>query len=851
MKTRNLFSLLSKVLSAGLFVLAGVILGTGTALGQMQDPCPLPPGTTPAPDPSVTAQQVEDGSASLQDFALGARDQFKRVTGASVQQAYHFGCLIRQDGGPWRSGSTYLVQLTLDGRVFVHSEDMTLSGNLINRGILATILVSLGVSPADLANPAAIVNTLRQEPHAPFDATTPIPGQRPGIAGAKGYVSAYNRARQQTPILLLAGFDLDASHLAQEPIDYGDPTITARDVVDRRTLKAFVTAAGNYFLELQKTGGREAISTAKVAMRDPNGPWRHGSVYLYVLDRNSNIILFHGAFPNRFELRPLIPTQRDAVTGELILPQVLTAAASSPEGGFVEYFFDDPNDDTDDADIPKVGYAREFRVLRADGSVSPNPVVIGSGFYPASHAAASAQPTQVVETLLPQVMRAMTANTVDAISGRIQAANSGAPPAAGFSLAGASSLSDLLLANARGLGSGTLDPGRLLADSSFTLSLDGTGAGGGYGSMSFWGSGDYRGFSGDSAQTLDYDGSVLSAHLGVDTRMGRDLLAGVSLGLARGEVDYTDLGVLTGELSTSLTSVHPYLGWQSPGGIGLWAALGHGRGDVEVNEPSLTMQRSDLTQQMAAVGVSGPLVEGGGMIAGGTTSLRLKGEAAFTRTEVEGSATLSKLELDVSRVRLVMEGSHVRKLESGGTLTPSVELGTRYDGGDGETGSGIEAGGGVRYHDPASGWTVEGRARVLLHHNGDYKEWGVGGLVKLDPGTAGRGLSLSVRPVWGQAVSGVERLWESGVALGAAADPDAARMHARIAYGIGTATWAGHGVLTPYTDVSLSGDGANRLGIGSRLDIGSSVRMSLEGVHSRPAGGEADHSIMLRGALYW
>ena len=851
MNTRNFFSSLSKMLSAGLFVLAGAVLGTGTALGQTQDACPLPPGATPSPEPRVTAQQVEDGSASLQDFALGARDQFKRVSTESIQQAFHFGCHIRQDGGPWRSGSTYLVQLTLDGRVFVHSRDMTLSGRPINRGILAEILLSLGVSPADLANPAAILNTLRQEPHAPFDATTPRPGQRPGIPGAKGYVSAYNRARQDTPILLLAGFDLNASHVTQESIDYGSPSITARDVVDRRTLKAFVTAAGNYFLELQKTGGREALSTAKIAMRDPNGPWRHGSVYLYVLDRNTNIILFHGAFPDRYELRPLIPTQRDAITGELILPQVLAAAASSPEGGFVDYYFDDPTDDTDDADIPKVGYAREFRVLRADGSLSPNPVVIGSGFYPTSHAAVTAQPTRVVETLLPQVMRAMTANTVDAISGRIQAANSGAPPAAGFSLAGASSLSDLLLANARGLEHGTLEPDRLLADSSFTLSLDGTGAGGGFGSASFWGSGDYRGFSGGSPQTLDYDGSVLSAHLGVDTRMGRDLLAGVSLGLARGEVDYTDLGVLTGEMSTSLTSVHPYLGWQSPGGIGLWAALGHGSGDVEVNEPSLAVQRSDLTQQMAAVGVSGPLVEGGGMIAGGTTSLRLKGEAAFTRTEVEGSATLSKLELDVSRVRLVMEGSHVRKLASGGTLTPSVELGTRHDGGDGETGSGIEAGGGVRYHDPASGWTVEGRARVLLHHNGDYKEWGVGGLVKLDPGTAGRGLSLSVRPVWGQASSGVERLWESGVALGAAADPDAARVHARIAYGIGTATWAGHGVLTPYTDVSLSGDGANRLGIGSRLDIGSSVRMSLEGVHSRPASGEADHSVMLRGALYW
>ena len=58
--------------------------------------------------------------------------------------------------------------------------------------------------------------------------------------------------------LMLAGFDLDASHLAPEVIDYGDPAVTARDVVDRETLKAFVTQAGNYFLEIIGTGDAAA-----------------------------------------------------------------------------------------------------------------------------------------------------------------------------------------------------------------------------------------------------------------------------------------------------------------------------------------------------------------------------------------------------------------------------------------------------------------------------------------------------------------------------------------------------------------------------------------------------------------
>ncbi len=69
-----------------------------------------------------------------------------------------------------------------------------------------------------------------------------------------------------------------------------------------------------------------------------------------------------------------------------------------------------------------------------------------------------------------------------------------------------------------------------------------------------------------------------------------------------------------------------------------------------------------MTQQMAAVGVGGPPAGGGRMFADGTASLRLRGEAALTWTEVEGSATLAKLELDVCRVRLVMAESRVRDL---------------------------------------------------------------------------------------------------------------------------------------------------------------------------------------------
>ncbi len=151
-----------------------------------------------------------------------------------------------------------------------------------------------------------------------------------------------------------------------------------------------------------------------------NGPWRQGSVYLYVLDLTSNIILFHGANPDRFELRPLVATVRDAVTGELILPQVIEAAKSSPEGGFVEYFFDDPTDDNDSADIPKVGYAREFtgefdtgqRVITLD-------FIVGSGFYGrAPEDVSGDNRTEVAVTVLGEAVEGLAVEFSRAVSGR-------------------------------------------------------------------------------------------------------------------------------------------------------------------------------------------------------------------------------------------------------------------------------------------------------------------------------------------------------------------------------------------------------------------------------------------------
>lgn len=236
---------------------------------------------------------------------------------------------------------------------------------------------------------------------------------------------------------------------------------------------------------------------------------------------------------------------------------------------------------------------------------------------------------------------------------------------------------------------------RLLAGSSFTLPLNAAGEEGSR-PLTVWGSGDYRNFSGGGAQTLTYDGKMASASLGMDSSLRPELLAGMSVTRAQATVDYASSVGPTGELTAAFTSFNPYIGWQAPASINLWATAGHGWGEIEVDDQAGAAQSGDLTQQMVAAGVNGPLISGGRETGGGTAGLRFKAGTAFTWADVEGSETLEGATLSAGRLRLMFEGTLDQKLGSGAMLTNSLEAGLRRDDGDGETGSGFEAGGGMR-----------------------------------------------------------------------------------------------------------------------------------------------------------
>ena len=260
---------------------------------------------------------------------------------------------------------------------------------------------------------------------------------------------------------------------------------------------------------------------------------------------------------------------------------------------------------------------------------------------------------------------------------------------------------------------------------------------------------------------------------------------------------------------------------------------------------------------MAAAGARGVLVaakDTGGFELAARTDAQFMRMSSASATEAAESGRLAAARAETSRLRLAMEGSYRFAFEGGQTLVPSLEVGLRHDGGDAETGAGIEVGGSVRYADPKLGFTVEAKMRGLIaHEDADYAEWGASGSLRFDPGAGGRGLSLTLSPAWGAATGRAGRLRALHDVRGLAAnDPlrPAARLEAEAAYGL--AAFGGRGAMTPFVGMALAEAGDRTWRTGIRWTLGAELAFGVEGTRREAANENApDHGIAFRAAMRW
>ena len=354
-----------------------------------------------------------------------------------------------------------------------------------------------------------------------------------------------------------------------------------------------------------------------------------------------------------------------------------------------------------------------------------------------------------------------------------------------------------------------------------------------------WGGAARTSFSGRDSD-LSIDGDVTTATLGVDRAWDRVLL-GLALGRSTGDGSY-DSGDIRGDLKSSITSAHPYLRFSLNDRLSAWTLLGYGKGELTLTHEG-GGEKTDIEMKMAALGARGAMVAAGGF------DISARTDALLVRTSSEGTSRMTETEADVSRLRLVLEGSRSLTFASGTSLTPSVEVGVRRDGGDAERGVGFEMGGAMRYVNPSIGLTVEITARRLMaHEQSGYSEWGAGGSLQFAPGGAERGFSAKLGSSVGTAASGVEGLWAMGDARGLTGGAQVpGRVDAEAGYAMGA--FGGSGVITPYGGFSMSGD--RRYRAGWRLRLGDSFNLSFEGDRTGNPDLPSSHGVALRGDLRW
>ena len=412
----------------------------------------------------------------------------------------------------------------------------------------------------------------------------------------------------------------------------------------------------------------------------------------------------------------------------------------------------------------------------------------------------------------------------------------------------------------------------LLANSSFTFGSQASGGG----LFSFWGRGAVSNFEGREGD-LTLDGEVTTWLLGTDWSWGQQPDSGdarrstaglmVSRSSNDGSYDSTDPGRGSGDLAATLTGVFPWGRHRFTERLEDWGAAGYGQGELKVTSKLPTGQdgatlTTDLNLWLAAAGLRGTLLDGGnhGITLTGKTDVMAVGTSSAQVTGTNGN--LAAAEATVTRLRLGLEAE--RPFSFGepdaaarATLTPSLEIGLRHDGGDAETGFGLDLGGGITLSHPARGLQAEVRGRGLLTHaaEGFWDQGFSGSLCWQQRPDSDLGAMLSLTQTMGGSSSGGADALLSRVNLeGLAANDDEGnglthqRLDLQLSYGV--LALGDRFTLTPELGLGLYNSGRDyRVGWSlTRLAETGSLELSFDVTRreSSKDGDAPEHGVELR-----
>ena len=393
----------------------------------------------------------------------------------------------------------------------------------------------------------------------------------------------------------------------------------------------------------------------------------------------------------------------------------------------------------------------------------------------------------------------------------------------------------------------------LLRQSAFHLTGGGAGERPAY---TLWGRMAFGAFEARVDETT-LKSDVTTGFIGVDGQWGR-VLAGVAVALSDSEGSYRPVasrsgGFDRGRIQADLTGVYPYARFALAEDLSVWGLVGYGAGDLTVKPEGQASILTRVAMRMGALGVKGRIFEGEEP---DDLRLSVKSDAMWVQTESGRERDLDPAIGSANRLRLILDAESDFGAAAGTTVTPSGEIGLRFDEGDAGTGVGMELGAGMRY--AAGAFTVEGSVRALVAHEAKgRKEWGVSGSAALSPGALGRGPWFALQPVWGEAESGTETLWSLDDASPGGSErafEAKGRLDARMGYGF--EVLADRLTATPELGLRLA-ESYRRYSFGWRLERARPARLAFgllfEATRREAAGGDRppEHGVGVRLTAGW
>ena len=347
--------------------------------------------------PEVTAGDVVDAE-TLEAFVEGARAWSETFTDPNDYPSY-VGAISTE--GDWKHGNTYLILMLPNGTVIVHTDDPTVNGKSLYEAEDArgNKVVQALLAAADMGG--GHVEYYWDDPEQEGDEET----------AKTAYATSYTSGTTATTVVMIGGYYQDPSRAVAatfDPTIFAPPEVTAADVVDRETLRAFVHGSVESYNNALEQFELDELLPHFDIFREEGGPWRQGSIYFFLFTTEGHVI-FHGADRAR-ELRDA--TLWEDIHGVKVAQELIKVARAG--GGFVEYFFDDPAV-TGDEDLgsPKVGYAEMFTFQGQE-------YVLGAGFYTgdADSDLRTVTRTEVEVTVLGDAVEGLAVEFSRAIAGR-------------------------------------------------------------------------------------------------------------------------------------------------------------------------------------------------------------------------------------------------------------------------------------------------------------------------------------------------------------------------------------------------------------------------------------------------